>query len=572
MIARSISRPGIGPVTSLAAVLGLGLWAAFCCSSGASAAPNYSAEVLSDLPIAYWRLNDASAPAAVDATGNSNGTYAGAMAFGQPSPIFADPTAASVDFQGGNMSATMTSSLQSRFSVEFWLQPGSLSNYNQVLGNNWGTFLFHSTSGGGVYTGNNCCGTGNRFEPSVVPNGTLQVGQWGHYVYTFDESLPTSASFYKNGSPAASLDLSTGASSWNVFNLSGSLDGLVAEVAVYDKALSAGRVAAHYDAGAPPPPPALVSPGGPGVLGTANYIGGNLILDDDENPATPNAAGLYPATTSSIDGVPTFWTWGTVTSNGNDGEGQNAGYSAAHTWHEDSQNHTPTRPTWFNVDLGELDGQPNAPNHSYAIDAVRVWGRTDCCGTQVQGLFDMFDEFGNPVATDLPVTFNSQSMPSFNVDLGPTTLFAGEVEFRTMVSFNELEVFGLADYTQRAQDLLQIDIGAGGNDFVYVGGDAVLGGTLGISLLGGYVPPQGATFDILTAASIDATNLVLGSPGFEHQVISGGNGQILQLTAVAAAIIPEPAALVIWAFGLAGLAWCGRRRRGSRGALPGSDS
>lgn len=74
-------------------------------------------------------------------------------------------------------------------------------------------------------------------------------------------------------------------------------------------------------------------------------------------------------------------------------------------------------------------------------------------------------------------------------------------------------------------------------DFYQVDGEAMLAGTLDVLADGQYLPQAGDSFVVLTAATIDASNLLLtGLPGFGFDVIAdSGGGQALVL-----AFVPEP--------------------------------
>lgn len=117
------------------------------------------------------------------------------------------------------------------------------------------------------------------------------------------------------------------------------------------------------------------------------------------------------------------------------------------------------------------------------------------------------------------------------------------------------------DLSMSAGTLLLFEIGGQQQgteyDFMDVTGNASLSGILDVSLINGFSPLSGDTFDILTAASIDPTGLAWSGPsGLMWQVVSGGRGQILQLQTSA---VPEPAGLGL----LATLVICGllvRRR------------
>jgi len=138
-----------------------------------------------------------------------------------------------------------------------------------------------------------------------------------------------------------------------------------------------------------------------------------------------------------------------------------------------------------------------------------------------------------------------------------TTLIAADYLFDAGIL--EVEINGLAQGSDP------------GYDFYDVVGDADLGNndipdgwaTLQVFLRDGFLPVQGTKFDVLTA-----TDITIGTDfrfddrtggQWRYEVIPGGRGEILQLTA----IVPEPASLAIWAL-LGALGLAGWRRRGRR--------
>jgi autotransporter-associated beta strand protein len=103
-------------------------------------------------------------------------------------------------------------------------------------------------------------------------------------------------------------------------------------------------------------------------------------------------------------------------------------------------------------------------------------------------------------------------------------------------------------------------------DWIAVTGAATLDGALQISLLPGFAPHNGATFDVLTAASITDNGLDLTwdpsrlAPAefWKYGIVDRtGGGKILQLQVG----VPEPSALVLLALGGIALLACAWRRR-----------
>ncbi|HEX2747033.1 MAG TPA: hypothetical protein VHM91_03460 [Verrucomicrobiales bacterium] len=103
-------------------------------------------------------------------------------------------------------------------------------------------------------------------------------------------------------------------------------------------------------------------------------------------------------------------------------------------------------------------------------------------------------------------------------------------------------IFGTnVTYTQTSGATLAIDIdGPGSNDVYSLGegasaGNAFLGGTIAVNLIGGYDPAPGTSFDVVMADTITISALVTGTtPGgniFEPSIVTGGDGRaVLKLT------------------------------------------
>lgn len=80
--------------------------------------------------------------------------------------------------------------------MEFWIKPSSLSDYNQQIGPGWGKFLFHSSANQNVTTG----WTINSRVSTAA--SSLKLNEWQHVAVVVDGNRLT---VYINGEQAASL-------------------------------------------------------------------------------------------------------------------------------------------------------------------------------------------------------------------------------------------------------------------------------------------------------------------------------------------------------------------------------
>jgi lysophospholipase L1-like esterase len=215
----------------------------------------YQATVLSDHPVAYFRLGEPNGTTAADSSGNkNNGTYLGTVAYGQPSLIYSDSSDTAIGFNGTNTAVAANGAafdFTNSMTVEAWIHPTSLptpGNYASVITKNGGPYslllsgsqvLFMTSSGGSW-----------RFCTS--PTGSITAGQTYYLVGTYNESAEN---FYINGqqvcSIAATGTIDTASSalvigSWDTTVLF--FNGTIDEVAVYNSVLSPDRIQAHYQA------------------------------------------------------------------------------------------------------------------------------------------------------------------------------------------------------------------------------------------------------------------------------------------------------------------------------------
>ncbi|OFZ17204.1 MAG: hypothetical protein A2X86_01775 [Bdellovibrionales bacterium GWA2_49_15] len=133
--------------------------------------------------------------------------------------------------------------LSGSFTVEFWVNPASLIDYNQVFAakGGWGEFVFHATASGSLYCGTSFAAV---FSPADIPAGTVVVGQWHHFVYSYNSSTGM-GNLYKNGALIAGPRAQAAPIPWTGFNFGNpadTIDGSVAKVAVYNIPLTQAQV------------------------------------------------------------------------------------------------------------------------------------------------------------------------------------------------------------------------------------------------------------------------------------------------------------------------------------------
>lgn len=219
----------------------------------------YSAEVLEDAPVAYWKLDDASG-AATAADAGSNGqalTFAGSPTRAA-GPLFGHKDV--VDFDGTNDSATLTApnaalKIAGDVTVEFWVRADSWASAPGIV-------VFEDTGAYSAYAvtidgGGQAFITWGSVTGSVGSDlsSALSTGAW-HHVVAVRDSGSARARIYLDGV----LDIETVLPVPRASTTSGSLfvaardlssvflDGRIAHVAIYNKVLSPDRIAAHYAA------------------------------------------------------------------------------------------------------------------------------------------------------------------------------------------------------------------------------------------------------------------------------------------------------------------------------------
>jgi hypothetical protein len=218
----------------------------------------YAAAVLEDRPIAYWRLGDAKAPVATDQVGGHAGTYAGTITFGSPGALVGDPDpAARFDGSSGRLDvgSAFAFAETATFSLEVWARPrvvdGSVrfaaSGSSRSKASADGYQLYFATD----FTLFTRTGAGTTAYAGAAG---LAANRYQHLVATYDGAAirlfvdgtekGSNPSPQRIGASADTILAFADSASAQFFKLDGELD----EIAIYDTALPAARVMAHFRA------------------------------------------------------------------------------------------------------------------------------------------------------------------------------------------------------------------------------------------------------------------------------------------------------------------------------------
>jgi len=280
---------------------------AFLSQFATSGATSYSATILGDNPVAYYRLEELSGTTNFDSTSNhfdgfltqiTNQDGVGYPELGQPgissNSVLFRKTDALSGLQGkidvpvnSTINPTTDGTNGAAFTAELWAeaisQPGNFavplddsSDFNQAAPwNHSAGWNFYQTVGP-----NSTWSYSIRPTPGFVGNGpAVTLLQWTHLVLAYDG---TNTHFYVNGAQARSdavgSFLANDGAEDLIFGLGPAtgfiaFDGYIDEVAIYNYPLSPTQVLTHYQVGtnnivAPPTPSFLAQP-----QSTTNYHG-----------------------------------------------------------------------------------------------------------------------------------------------------------------------------------------------------------------------------------------------------------------------------------------------------------
>jgi len=271
--------------------------------------PSYADSVLADGPSHYYRLGESAGTTAADEIGTSDGTYGSSVTPGATGLIANDSDTAA-GFNGtadSYVDTNETSLTDDAFSVEAWVNAnlGSYTGQHRIAAKDEqatpGVFILWLNNGDlQLYVRN----TAGAWVIASAPAGTTPpAGQTFHVAGVFDGTnvilyvdgvavasallgtATTNKSTYTDGLPVT-IGADSDPTNGRVHNFNGTID----EVAIYEHALTANRIQAHYASASAAP---AVDPQNGGIVGTVSYDTTRAELDpryagaEDWQPSIP---------------------------------------------------------------------------------------------------------------------------------------------------------------------------------------------------------------------------------------------------------------------------------------------
>ena len=117
---------------------------------------------------------------------------------GKSSPVKKEKRNMIVDFKRSGFSIpNVFNSHYEEATIEYWIRPNKLCDWNQAVGPGWGTFMFHANAKGQFV-----CGWGHGENRCSTEAGTLRIGTWTHIAIVVKNNMIT---VYTNGMKSASF-------------------------------------------------------------------------------------------------------------------------------------------------------------------------------------------------------------------------------------------------------------------------------------------------------------------------------------------------------------------------------
>jgi hypothetical protein len=219
----------------------------------------YAATIGLDTPAIFWRLGEATGTTAADASGNTrNGTYTatGVIYSATGAPLNDSNTAVTLDGTTGAIEEASGAGApvgSSARSLEIWFKTTTVTAQPLF---NYGTAGALSQFSVGLANTLVTINDGTETLSFTAAN-SLSDGAWHHLVVTYDGA--TSMAVYADGAVVGAAQATSGVLATVLDltglevgrdNAAGFFSGTLDEAAIYNTALPADRVAAHFAAGA----------------------------------------------------------------------------------------------------------------------------------------------------------------------------------------------------------------------------------------------------------------------------------------------------------------------------------
>jgi hypothetical protein len=276
-------------------------------ANGTFQGARYTAEVLADGPVGYWKLNELAGSTAFDSSGSGlNGTYVGTPTRGAAGALVAD-TDPALTFDGGgtqhiNLGTPAALQITGNQTIELWLRPTAFNArrnpWNKAYAGE-GTITQEVDGSLNYFYGIN--GTDGATYQGFTMSGTLTLNVWQQVVLVRDLTA-MKLRWYVNGVLRNETDASYAAAvagTQPALIGDGYVDGYLGgidEVAVYNKALTAADIERHYLAGQDGLPNWFVA-----RTISATAYGTSTATATGPNVAHPLAATANGASTATAD-------------------------------------------------------------------------------------------------------------------------------------------------------------------------------------------------------------------------------------------------------------------------------
>jgi hypothetical protein len=223
----------------------------------------YLEEVQADSPVAFYPLDETDGVVATDVVGGFDGEYLNGVVLGEPGSVLSETGTSIGLLQGSATKVDVPYAAELNpavFTVEVWAQVTGGTSYRSPLtsradGPQRGYIFYADPSNVWQFW----TGSGEQTGWHVLSGPGVVNGAWAHLVGVFDGFTKK---FYLNGQEVASADnVFVGPNDEHPLRIGGGatestgsffFEGQVDNVAIYDSALSAERIQAHYVTGATP--------------------------------------------------------------------------------------------------------------------------------------------------------------------------------------------------------------------------------------------------------------------------------------------------------------------------------